>query len=369
MVVEVCDGDKLLSSVEANTNDDVALRIESTKLWSPESPYLYNIRVITATDDVSSYAALRKISVTEPDEYGYKRLAQTNKKVFLMAPLDQGLWPDGLLTPPSEEAMVFDLVETKALGFNSIRKHIKVEPDRWYYACDRLGIVVWQDMPAGDMDLRKGYWTGRYEWIDEDARPRCEESMACYRKEWKEIIDALYNHPCICIWVPFNEGWGQSNTVEISHWTADYDPSRIVNPCSGGNFVKGMGGHILDMHHYPEPKVILTDKNFVNVLGEYGGIGMSVPGHKWQEDKDGNKNESWGYTSTEDIAQNTKLYVEYAQMLLNMVPQGYSSGVYTQTTDVELEINGLYTYDRKVLKMDKEAVRKANEALTTVFDK
>ena len=238
-----------------------------------------------------------------------------------------------------------------------IRKHIKVEPAPWYTYCDRKGIIVWQDMPSGDSGPE---WQNQ-RYFDGVEKLRSAESEDNYRKEWKEIIDCLYNYPCIGVWVPFNEAWGQFKTPEIAEWTKNYDPSRLVNPASGGNFYTC--GDILDLHNYPEPRMYLYDAQRANVLGEYGGIGLVIPEHIWVPDN------NWGYVSFRSPGEVTDVYVKYAQQLKDLAEKGFSAGVYTQTTDVEMEVNGLMTYDRKVIKIDEDRVREANQALTGVFDK
>ena len=331
------------------------------KLWTPDAPNLYTVKVRLLkngreVDAVNSYAAMRKISVKK-DEHGIMRMQLNNKDQFQMGPLDQGWWPDGLYTAPSDEALAYDLKKTKDLGFNMIRKHVKVEMDRWYYHCDRLGILVWQDMPSGDSSPRWQnhiYFTG-VEFL------RSAESEANYRQEWKGIIDALYSHPCIVVWVPFNEAWGQFKTQEITEWTKQYDPSRLVNPASGGNFYHT--GDILDLHNYPAPAMYLYDGSRVNVLGEYGGIGLALDGHLWFADR------NWGYVQFKSSEEVTAEYLKYADQLLELVQRGFSAAVYTQTTDCEGEVNGLLTYDRKVVKMNEAQVRAKNQQLCHSLDK
>lgn len=220
-------------------------------------------------DQVNSYAAMRKYS-TKRDANGIVRLELNNQPLFQFGPLDQGWWPDGLYTAPTDEALVYDIQKTKYLGFNMIRKHIKVEPARWYTHCDQLGIIVWQDMPSGD---RNPEWQNR-KYFEGTEKKRSAVSEACYRKEWKEIMDCLYSYPCIGTWVPFNEAWGQFKTPEIAEWTKEYDPTRLVNPASGGNHYTC--GDMLDLHNYPAPEMYLYDAQRANVLGEYGGIGWVV---------------------------------------------------------------------------------------------
>ncbi len=323
------------------------------KLWSPDSPYLYDLEVSISSggktvDKVKSYAAMRKIS-TKKDGNGVVRLQLNNKDLFQYGPLDQGWWPDGLYTAPSYEAMVYDVDKTKEWGFNMIRKHVKIEPALWYTYCDRNGIIVWQDMPSSGSNPT---WQPRNYFHGEELQ-RSPESEANYRKELKEVIDALRNYPCIVVWTPFNEGFGQFKTPEIVEWIKTYDPSRLVNPASGGNFYPC--GDIIDMHTYPSPpQICVYDGSRANVIGEYGGIGMATEGHLWAADR------NWGYVQNKSADEVTKTYEEYADKINRLADYWIVGAVYTQTTDVESEINGLMTYDRKVVKIDKDCVREAN---------
>lgn len=323
------------------------------KLWSPDSPFLYQMEVSLFSegkriDCIKSYMAMRKFS-TKRDEKGIVRLQLNNKDLFQFGPLDQGWWPDGLYTAPTDEALRYDIKKTKDFGFNMIRKHIKVEPARWYTYCDQMGIIVWQDMPSGDKNPE---WQNR-KYFEGTELTRSLESEANYRKEWKEIIDCLYSYPCIGTWVPFNEAWGQFKTREIAEWTKQYDPTRLVNPASGGNHYTC--GDMLDLHNYPGPKMYLYDAQRATVLGEYGGIGLVLKDHLWEPDR------NWGYVQFNTSAEATAEYLRYAKMLKEMIGQGFSAAVYTQTTDVEVEVNGLITYDRKVIKLDEAILKKMNE--------
>lgn len=244
--------------------------------------------------------------------------------------------------------MLYDIRKTKDFGYNMIRKHVKVEPARWYAHCDRIGLLVWQDMPNGD---RSPQWQN-LNYFNGSELIRSAESEANYRKEWKEIIDLLYSQPSVVVWVPFNEAWGQFKTEEIAEWTKAYDPSRLVNAASGGNHYRT--GDILDLHNYPGPAMYLYDAERVNVLGEYGGIGLPLQGHFWQPDK------NWGYIQFKNPKEVTDEYIKYAEALKKLIRTGFSAAVYTQTTDVEVEVNGLMTYDRKVIKMEEERIRRIN---------
>ncbi len=351
--VSVLEGDQVVASAKGNALEPVMLWVKEAKLWSPEDPFLYDVKVVlrdrnaVPVDEVSSYFGMRSIAM-QKDERGIMRMLLNGEEYFHFGPLDQGWWPDGLYTAPSDEALAYDIIKTKEYGFNTIRKHVKVEPDRWYYHCDRLGMLVWQDMPSGD---RSNGWQNR-KMYDGNELKRSPESEAIYRKEWKEIIDALKAHPSIVVWVPFNEAWGQFKTAEISDWTKLMDPSRLVNSASGGNHIPT--GDILDLHNYPHPEMYLYDPTRVNVLGEYGGIGLPLQGHLWRPD------DNWGYVKFKDSGETTAEYVKYARQLLDLARQGFAGAIYTQTTDVEGEVNGLMTYDRAVDKLEIEAVRKAN---------
>lgn len=354
--VKVFDGQQLVAQGKSINGECVQVAMpENAKLWSPESPFLYTLKVSLKqngklVDEVSSYAAMRKYS-SKRDANGIVRLELNNKPLFQFGPLDQGWWPDGLYTAPTDEALLYDIQKTKDFGFNMIRKHIKVEPARWYTYCDKLGIIVWQDMPSGD---RNPEWQNR-KYFEGTEMKRSAESEACYRKEWKEIMDALYSYPCIGTWIPFNEAWGQFKTPEIVEWTKQYDPTRLVNPASGGNHYTC--GDMLDLHNYPAPELYLYDAQRATVLGEYGGIGWVVQGHIWEPDR------NWGYIQFNSSKEVTDEYVKYAEKLYDLIPRGFSAAVYTQTTDVEVEVNGLMTYDRKVIKLDEKRVREINRKL------
>ena len=360
--VSVFDGETQVASAAALYGVPVEVSMPgNVHLWSPDHPFLYDLDVRLyangkLADRVKSYAAMRKYS-TRRDADGIVRLQLNNRDLFQFGPLDQGWWPDGLYTAPSDEALAYDIRKAKDFGFNMIRKHVKVEPARWYTHCDRLGVIVWQDMPNGD---RSPEWqSARY--FDGRDVTRSPESEANYRKEWKEIIDYLYSYPCIGVWVPFNEAWGQFKTPEIVAWTKRYDPSRLVNPASGGNHYAC--GDMLDLHKYPAPELYLYDASRPTVLGEYGGIGLPLEGHTWETKR------NWGYVQFKNSDEATAEYVKYARQLLNLSKHGFSAAVYTQTTDVEVEINGLMTYDRKVIKLNEAEVRRVNEEICHSLDR
>lgn len=346
--VTAFDGKTLVDEKLVDANATAVLNIKDQKLWSTTDPFLYDLKVTIIrhnkpVDEVKSYFAMRKISLG-PDANGVQRMLLNDKFVFQYGPLDQGWWPDGLYTPPTEEAMIYDIDKLKAMGFNMIRKHIKVEPARYYTYCDKNGMLLWQDMPSGD--LGNG-WESRPGVLDRATdQQRTPESEGYYRKEWAAIMKALHNYPCIVVWTPFNEAWGQFKTVEISEWTMKNDPSRLVNSASGGNFYTT--GHIVDLHNYPNPAMPRPDifgKTTAVVLGEFGGLGWPVEGHIWQEKK------NWGYQNFKNGDDLLKKYITFTKRLQDLIKQGLSAAVYTQTTDVEGEVNGFITYDRKMIKM------------------
>ena len=360
--VNVYDGDKLVAVGKSINNEPVEVAMPADrKLWSPDSPFLYTLKVTfknagKVVDKVDSYAAMRKYSYKRASD-GIVRMELNNEPLFQFGPLDQGWWPDGLYTAPTDEALAWDVKKTKDFGFNMIRKHIKVEPARWYMHCDKMGIIVWQDMPSGDKNPE---WQMR-KYFDGRERQRSAISEANYRKEWKEIMDYLYSYPCIGVWVPFNEAWGQFKTQEIAEWTKQMDPSRLVNPASGGNHYQC--GDMLDLHNYPAPNLFLYDATRPTVLGDYGGIGLVMKEHLWVPDR------NWGYVQFNSSKEATDEYVKYANILLDLIPKGFSGAVYTQTTDVEIEVNGLITYDRKIIKLDEARVREINQKICNSLKK
>lgn len=349
----------------------VTLAIPDPKLWSPASPTLYTLEVAlldsnwAPLDRVGSYTGIREVGKVK-DADGNWRFTLNGKQIFHWGPLDQGWWPDGLLTPPSDTAMAFDIKFLKQAGFNMIRKHIKVEPRRYYYHMDRLGMLLWQDQVSGGVNppwLRLP--------IGEDGKPKNsppadakldadwpEEAHAQWMAEFKGMVDHLKNHPSIVVWVPFNEAWGQHRTMEVGQWISEYDPTRLVNIASGGNFFPI--GDIADSHDYPHPHFPVDDLRydpFVKVMGEFGGHGYPVQGHLWDKTE-----RNWGYgglpASEEEYLER---YKESIRMLAELKAQGISAGVYTQTTDVEGEINGLITYDRKRIKIPAKQLREIRD--------
>ena len=358
--VSAWDGTTKITEQVLPANGEASLSVENAKLWSSENPFLYDLRYSVVrkgkvVDEAKSYFAMRKVSM-KPDNKGIQRMLLNDQFVFQYGPLDQGWWPDGLYTAPTDEALKFDIEKTKEMGFNMIRKHVKVEPARWYYYCDQLGILVWQDMPSGDLGNRWESRPGVYGRATD--KERTPESESIFRKEWNEIMQDLHNFPSIIVWVPFNEAWGQFKTKEIVDWTIQKDPSRLVNTASGGNFVDA--GHIFDLHNYPEPLMPHPDlfgQKMVLVLGEFGGLGLPVESHTWQE-----KN-NWGYQTFKNKEELLKRYSELIDRIPDLISKGLSAAVYTQTTDVEIETNGLMTYDRKEIKIPVEKLKEIHSKL------
>ena len=356
---------QMLAQASVPAGQSAVLSPGNPHRWSPEDPFLYDIEFTVrrkgqVIDRVEGYGALREVKEVT-DEAGHKRLGLNGKPYFQFGPLDQGWWPDGLYTAPTDEALRFDIEQTKAFGFNMIRKHIKVEPARWYYWCDKLGVLVWQDMPS-ITDSRHGRWE-QWKWASSEDDSRLTASAkATYYKEWGEIINQQQVFPCIVVWVPFNEAWAQFDTEEVVVFTRKTDPSRLVNSASGGNSYPV--GDIFDSHNYPDPHMkFRSGGTQIDVLGEYGGIGWAVEGHLWQPDR------NWGYVQYHSSEEVFAQYEEFARQLKETIPSGVSAAVYTQTTDVEIEVNGLMTYDRKVIKMEAEKLHPVNQSVIQALDK
>jgi hypothetical protein len=330
----------------------VTIGIADPRLWSPDNPILYDlkIRLITGgevTDEATSYAGMRKISLGVTSD-GNTRIMLNNSFVWQNGPLDQGFWPDGIYTPPSDEAMLYDIEMLKKMGFNMMRKHVKVENRRFYYHTDRLGLLVWQDMPSGD-----DYIGGD----DPDINKSAGDS-AQFMTELGRMIDTKFNNPSIIMWVIYNEGWGQYNTPAVTEYVTGYDTTRLVNSASG--WTDRGTGHVRDVHNYPDPVAPAAEPGRAIVLGEFGGLGLPVQGHTWEQ-------KNWGYQKMSDSTDLLRRYEQFYSIVSDLVAaKGLSASVYTQTTDVETETNGLMTYDRKVDKMGFENVRNAMAAGTGI---
>ncbi|MGD0260627.1 MAG: sugar-binding domain-containing protein [Verrucomicrobiota bacterium] len=345
--VTIRDGRKTIGTASVRAEEQVTMPVKSARLWSPEDPHLYSLAVSLklgnrALDKVESYFGMRKISLGK-DEKGFTRLMLNNKPYFQFGPLDQGFWPDGIYTAPTDEALRYDIEMTKKLGFNLARKHVKIEPDRWYYWCDKLGLLVWQDMPSGD----------KFNGPKDPEITRSPESAKEYEQELTALVQGRGNHPCIVMWVPYNEGWGQWDTARVVEMIKKLDPTRLVDNASGWSD-RGVGD-VNDMHKYPGPASPEPEANRAVVLGEFGGLGLPVRGHTWQSEK------NWGYRSFTDAEALTAAYLDLVAKLFPLIDEkGLSAAVYTQTTDVEIEVNGLMTYDRELVKMDLNKVAAVN---------
>jgi len=347
----VKSGNKEVSRTTGAPNHKLTVPVPDAHLWSTTDPYLYDLQVSLkdgnkTVDQVGSYFGMREIGTAKGQD-GKLHITLNHKITFLMSTLDQGFWPDGLNTAPTDEALRFDIAQTKRLGFNTIRKHIKVEPDRWYYDADQLGMLVWQDMPA----MKTGGTP------PPDARAQFEQelhTMVDQHKSWTSIIG----------WIPFNEGWGEWDRAETGRIADDVeaqDPSRLVNAHSGVNCCNSHGdsgqGDIIDWHTYTGPAQPVPDENRASIDGEHGGFGLEVPGHMWYDD-------GGAYQMAPTKAELTRLYVENQRAVLDTAKRcGISGAVYTQTTDVEHEVNGFFTYDRQVEKMDFDQVRNVNQSI------
>ncbi|MGW0167640.1 PA14 domain-containing protein [Streptomyces sp. NPDC003343] len=331
------DGKHKVATATGRTGEPLSLRIPHARLWSPDHPFLYDLRVSVGADRVGSYFGMRSIEVQKID--GVPRTVLNGKPVFMMATLDQGFWPDGLYTAPSDEALAYDLKMHKNMGFNAVRKHIKVEPDRWFYWADRLGLLVWQDMPA----MTAG--------VNPSTAARTE-----YEHEMKEMIDEHISSPAVVMWVVFNEGWGQYDIGRVASQAKSWDPSRLVNNMSGLNLGNdGGAGDIMDEHGYPSPALPPhPDGQRALVSGEYGGLGLGIPGHAWSVQQ--------SYVDV-DPTTYTDDYLQKLTEVHALACRGGNGAVYTQISDVEGELNGLLTYDRKVVKPDVARVKAAQDAL------
>jgi hypothetical protein len=343
VLITAWNGQQEIARIQGRSGTELKLPIPNARLWSPEDPFLYDLKVRLGDDEVSSYFAMRKVALGK-DENGFTSILLNNKPVFQAGPLDQGYWPDGIFTAPTDEALRWDLSEMKRLGFNMVRKHIKVEPERWFYWCDKLGLLVWQDMPSGG-----GGGGGDREKEGKIGNPEVAKQ---FEAELREMIDQFENHPSIIMWVIFNEAWGQYDTQRLTNEVKSLDPSRIINSSSGWADVGC--GDINDWHVYPGPACPEPEAKRAVALGEFGGIGLSIPDHTWT-------GSAWGYRSVSGVRSLTRRYVDLWRDVWKLkAKNGLCAAIYTQWTDIETEGNGLYTYDRKILKVDPQQVADAH---------
>jgi len=331
VTVEALDGRRTVAKVSGRPGEEIVVPVRNPKLWSPYSPFLYDLKVTLADggkklDSFTSYFGMRKISLMK-DPHGISRLALNNKILFQYGPLDQGFWPDGIYTAPSDAANRNDIELIKTFGANMLRKHVKVEPQRLYYWADKLGLLIWQDMVSG-------------------GNP--PELRAQFEDEFRRMVESLYNHPSIVMWVCFNEGWGQYDTARVANMVRKWDPSRLISNASGWSDEKA--GDVIDVHIYPGPGMPASDPDRAMVLGEFGGVGGTYMGHYWANS--GN----FAYKPVLDISAATDAYISLLAKLPALISRGLSAAVYTQVTDVEVEVNGWMTYDRALAKLDVESV-------------
>jgi beta-galactosidase/beta-glucuronidase len=342
---------KVVGRVNGKTNREASLAVSEIAPWSPASPALYDLEVkLKSGDLVASYFGMRKIAF-QKDSAGFNRIYLNNSPLFLIGPLDQGWWPDGLYTAPTDEALRWDIETLKKLGYNMARKHVKVEPARFYYWCDKLGFLIWQDLPSAmtnkiPSNVRKGAATDAVFPAD---------AAATWEKELRALIANLQNAPSVGVWVPFNEGWGQHDTSAVLRLVKSLDPSRLVDGPSG--WEDRGEGDFKDMHEYPGPNMFPALDGRVSVLGEFGGLGLPLEGHLWWNKR------NWGYRTFEERAKLQSGFEELLQKLEPLVKQGLAAAIYTQTTDVEGEVNGLITYDRKVIKYDAAKLSELHQRL------
>ncbi len=331
---------RTVGTISGRTNAETSLALQEVTPWSPDSPVLYDLAVkLKSGDSVTSYFGMRKVEFRK-DSAGFNRIFLNNAPLFHIGPLDQGWWPDGLYTAPTDEALRSDIETLKKLGFNMARKHVKVEPARYYYWCDKLGFMIWQDLPSAmtskiPSNVRKNA-------AADAVFPAAD--AAAWERELRALIANVGNAPSVVVWVPFNEGWGQHDTNDVLKLVKSLDPSRLVDGPSGWED-RGFGD-FKDMHEYPGPNMFPVLPDRVSVLGEFGGLGLPMQGHLWWDKR------NWGYRTFEDTAKLQAGYEALIEKLEPLVKQGLAAAVYTQTTDVEGEVNGLMTYDRKVVKFD-----------------
>ncbi|MBV8931224.1 MAG: glycoside hydrolase family 2, partial [Kutzneria sp.] len=353
VAVTVRDHGRTVRTLTGRADTELRIPIAAPRLWSPDDPFLYDLEVRlldpgSVPDTVSSYFGMRSISVAKGSD-GKLRTLLNGQFTFSLGTLDQGFWPDGIYTAPTDAGLRFDLEQQKALGFNTVRKHIKVEPERWYYWADRLGLMVWQDMPAMNVDFSPG--------VPAKPRPTPADQQE-FTTELHAMVSQHLSHPSIVEWVPFNEGWGEFDPAGVANQVKAWDPSRLVNNDSGLNCCysfDGGNGDVYDNHAYVGPGSPVPSTTRAAVDGEFGGLGLRVTGHEWQPGKGG------GYEMEPDAATLTRRYVELLKQVKDCeLKCGLSAAIYTQATDVENEVNGLFTYDREVLKPDAGQVRAVN---------
>ncbi len=366
--VRVLDQGKQVAEGESDQHTTMHIPITALKLWSPDSPHLYDLDITlkegeTVIDQIQSYFGMRKFSL-EKDQNGIRRFFLNNQPLFLYGPLDQGYWPDGLCTPPTDQAVQWELDFLKKAGFNMLRKHVKIEPARYYYHCDRSGLIVWQDMVSGGISPKPlwFFFARLFKSLHDDRaywrfKRQQKTNRDQFKKEYERMITGLFNTTSIAIWGPFNEGWGQFDAAQIADWTKELDPTRLVDHASGW-FDQGAGDFKSDHVYFKPLPESNIDPSRGWVLSEFGGYSLNLAEHAWNPDKD------FGYKKFKTKDTLTKGYLDLLEnQLIPWIKAGLSAAVYTQTTDVETEVNGFLTYDRRVVKMDLAALAAAHDQL------
>ncbi|MCM1122860.1 MAG: glycoside hydrolase family 2 [Eubacterium sp.] len=368
--ITIMDNGRIVAQARAEKGKDCIIRLDGFRSWSPEDPFLYDVRITFGKDEVTSYFGMRKVS-TGRDAKGVLRFFLNNKPYFFNGLLDQGYWPESLMTPPCDEALIYDIEKQKEMGYNTIRKHVKVESDRFYYHCDRIGMVVWQDMPNGGGVYNMAFVAGIANFSDSIAREMSDSNYRRFKRTDREgrrqycrdlagMVKHLYNHPCIAAWVPFNEGWGQFDAAKITDRLRGLDKSRLINQACG--WFDQKGGDMYSIHNYNRTLSFTPQKDRVVALTEYGGYAYPVSGHIACTKKFGYKH----YSSAEALTDGYKKLIE--EDVFQNVERGLSAAIYTQVSDIESEINGVMTYDREVDKMDIDVVRGLNRELYRIFE-
>lgn len=368
--ITILDQGQVVAEAKGEAGRDLVIPLKGFHAWSPEDPHLYDVRLCLGRDEATSYFGMRKVSA-ERDKNGILRFFLNNRPYFFNGLLDQGYWPESLMTPPGDEALLYDIEKLKEMGYNTIRKHVKVELERFYYHCDRLGMIVWQDMPNGGGEYNMGFVTYLPNASDRFARGvrdhhyhmfrrRDPEGRRQYYQDLAGMVRHLYNHPSIVAWVPFNEGWGQFDARKATKKLRKMDQGRLINEACG--WFDQKGGDMYSIHNYNRPLAVEPQSDRVVALTEYGGYAWPVEGHKACENIFGYRH----YNSKEELTANYRRLWE--EEIYPNVSQGLSAAIYTQVSDIEEEINGIMTYDREIVKLDEEAVRELNRKLYEAFN-
>lgn len=367
--ITIMDGDRIIAQAQTEPDRNCVICMDRFRSWSPEDPFLYGVQITLGDDVVTSYFGMRKVSAGR-DGSGILRLFLNNQPYFCNGLLDQGYWPESLMTPPTDEALLYDIQKQKELGYNTIRKHVKVESERFYYHCDRLGMLVWQDMPNGGGAYNMAFVAGIANFSDSIAREMSDSNYWRFKREDPEgrkqycrdltgMVKHLYNHPCIAVWVPFNEGWGQFDAAMITARLRSLDKTRLINQACG--WFDQKGGDMYSIHNYRRGLTVAPQEDRVVALTEYGGYAYPVAGHMFSKKKFGYRH----YTSREDLTAGYRRLIE--EEVIPNVARGLSAAIYTQLSDIETEINGVMTYDREVVKIDPDTIRELNRKLAQVF--